>query len=172
MVSSARRYRYCTLIHGRCIEGSYGSLPKPVRVVCDELSTRIEANPDKFLRIGYIHHWIEARSRLAKLIGADTDECVLVNNTLHGINTILRNFEWHEGDIIIESRSRINILQFLHSLLFPFHIKQRPQLITPCPERSSILKIFHRIRKYPHSISSSLPHTRIYWKTGENISAE
>lgn len=83
--------------------GSYGSLPKPVRVACDKLNTRIEANPDKFLRIECIHHWIEARTRVAKLIGADVDECVLVNNTLHGISTILRNFEWHEGDIIIEN---------------------------------------------------------------------
>ncbi|KAG2131801.1 pyridoxal phosphate-dependent transferase [Suillus clintonianus] len=88
--------------------GSYGSLPMPVRVACDKLSTRIESNPDKFLRIECIHHWIEARTRVARLIGADTDECVLVNNTLHGISTILRNFEWHEGDIIIGTNTTYN----------------------------------------------------------------
>lgn len=88
--------------------GSYGSLPMPVRVACDKLSARIEANPDKFLRIECVHHWIEARTRVAKLIGANTDECVLVPNTLHGINTILRNFEWHEGDIIIETTTTYN----------------------------------------------------------------
>lgn len=109
MVSSTKRYQCRTLIYDRCIEGSYGSLPMPVRVACDKLSARIEANPDKFLRIERVHHWIEARTRVAKLIGANTDECVLVPNTLHGINTILRNFEWHEEDIIIESRSRITI---------------------------------------------------------------
>lgn len=172
MVSSTRRYQYRTLIHGRCIEGSYGSLPIPVRAACDKLSTRIEANPDKFLRIEYIQHWIEARTRVAKLIGADTDECVLVNNTSHGISTILRNFEWHEGDIIIGSRSRITILKFPYLLLFPFPMKQRTQLIMPCPERLGISEISHHTHKYLHSIFSSQPHMQIYWKTGENISAE
>lgn len=81
--------------------GSYGSLPKPVRVACEKLSAHIEANPDRFVRIECIRHWTEARTRVAKLIGAETDECVLVNNTSHGIATVLRNFEWNEGDIII-----------------------------------------------------------------------
>lgn len=81
--------------------GSYGSLPMPVRIACDKLSARVEANPDRFMRIDCIHHWIEARTRVAKLIGAETDECVLVNNTSHGVTTVLRNFEWNEGDIII-----------------------------------------------------------------------
>ncbi|OJA16494.1 hypothetical protein AZE42_12606 [Rhizopogon vesiculosus] len=81
--------------------GSYGSLPKPVGAVCDALTAHIEANPDKFIRIECIDHWNEARARLANLIGAETDECVLVNNTTHGITTVLRNFEWNEGDIII-----------------------------------------------------------------------
>lgn len=102
----------------------------------------------------------------------DTDECVLVNNTLHGISTILRNFEWHEGDIIIGSRSRITILKFPYLLLFPFPMKQRTQLIMPCPERLGISEISPHTHKYLHSIFSSLPHMQIYWKTGENISAE
>jgi selenocysteine lyase/cysteine desulfurase len=87
----------------------------PVRVACDKLSARIEANPDRFMRIDCIHHWNEARTRVAKLIGAETDECVLVNNTSHGITTVLRNFEWNEGDIIIGSRLRITALKFSHS---------------------------------------------------------
>ncbi|KAG2340189.1 PLP-dependent transferase [Suillus weaverae] len=72
---------------------SYGSLPMPARVACDKLSTRAE---DKFLRIEYVHHWIEAPTRVAKLIGADTDD------------TILRNFEWHEWDIIIGTNTTYN----------------------------------------------------------------
>ncbi|KAJ8588457.1 PLP-dependent transferase [Rhizopogon salebrosus TDB-379] len=81
--------------------GSYGSLPMPVKAVCDDFTTRIEANPDKFLRIEGIDYLNAGRARVASLIGAETDECVLVNNTSHGITTILRNFEWHAGDIII-----------------------------------------------------------------------
>ncbi|KAG1720564.1 pyridoxal phosphate-dependent transferase [Suillus occidentalis] len=85
--------------------GSYGSSPIPVRVACDKLSTHIKTNPYKFLCVEYIQHWIKACTRVAKLIGADTDECVLVNNTLYGISTILCNFEWHKGDIIIGKQS-------------------------------------------------------------------
>jgi selenocysteine lyase/cysteine desulfurase len=35
------------------------------------------------------------------MIGADIDECVLVTNTTTGINVILRNFQWEEGDIMV-----------------------------------------------------------------------
>ena len=43
------------------------------------------------------------RARVAKLIGAETDEVVFVPNATHGVNTVLRNFEWHEGDVLIDS---------------------------------------------------------------------
>lgn len=45
------------------------------------------------------------RGLIADLIGADLDEVVFVPNTSHGMNTILRNIEWREGDIILESTS-------------------------------------------------------------------
>jgi hypothetical protein len=60
---------------------------------------------------------------MVKLIGADPDECVLVNNKLHGISTIVHNFEWHEGDIIVGCKSIISILKFPYLLLFPFPMK-------------------------------------------------
>ncbi|KAH7915673.1 pyridoxal phosphate-dependent transferase [Hygrophoropsis aurantiaca] len=81
--------------------GSYGSVPLPVKAVLDDLAAQIEANPDKYIRIQNLAHQTEQRERLAKLIGADADECVVVNNTSHGLATVLHNFEWHEGDIII-----------------------------------------------------------------------
>ncbi|KAG6373351.1 pyridoxal phosphate-dependent transferase [Boletus reticuloceps] len=81
--------------------GSYGSLPLPVRAFCDELTDQVESNPDKFLRIDYIHYWNRVRERVAKLIGVETDECVIVNNTSHGLATILRNLILKEGDILI-----------------------------------------------------------------------
>lgn len=144
----------------------------PVRVACDKLSARVEANPDRFMRIDCIHHWNEARTRVAKLIGAETDECVLVNNTSHGITTVLRNFEWNEGDIIIGGRSRITALKFSHSC-YPFSLTQQlARLTVLCPERLGILEILHHTHKCPHFISSSLPHMRRYWRIGENMSAE
>lgn len=88
--------------HRNCL-GSYGSLPQPVCRVAEALSSRIEANPDLFMKETYSDFLIHTRTRLAKFIEAgDTDEVVLVPNASHGINTILKNFDWHEGDIIIE----------------------------------------------------------------------
>lgn len=42
------------------------------------------------------------RGQVAELIGAGADEVVMVPNTTHGINDILRNFEWKEGDIVLD----------------------------------------------------------------------
>ncbi|KAF8558146.1 PLP-dependent transferase [Imleria badia] len=81
--------------------GSYGSLPLPVRAFCDELSDKVESNPDRFIRVDGIHYLNRVRERVAKLIGAETDECVIVNNTSHGLTTVLRNFIFNEGDILV-----------------------------------------------------------------------
>ncbi|KAI9570595.1 pyridoxal phosphate-dependent transferase [Boletus coccyginus] len=81
--------------------GSYGSLPLPVRAFCDELTDEVESNPDKFIKINCIKYLNRVRERVAKLIGAETDECVIVNNTSHGLATVLRNFVFNEGDILV-----------------------------------------------------------------------
>jgi len=47
--------------------------------------------------------WNRCRERVANLIGAGVDECVLVPNTTHGVNTVLRNLDWKKGDVIIQS---------------------------------------------------------------------
>lgn len=91
--------------------GSYGALPLSVRAACDELTTKVESNPDHFHRLGYQSLLKESRELIAKLIGASTDECVLVPNTSHGINTVMRNFEWHEGDIIVRGASNNSLFR-------------------------------------------------------------
>ncbi|KAI0649240.1 PLP-dependent transferase [Trametes meyenii] len=82
--------------------GSYGSLPLPVLFAVTKLGYDIERNPDEFhrlvLRPGLL---AKARESVAKVIGANADEVVLVPNATSGVNTVLRNFEWHEGDVII-----------------------------------------------------------------------
>ena len=65
----------------------------------------IEACPDLFHRIDYMPQLREVRRRLANLVGAKTDELVLVTNASMGINAVLRNFEWEEGDLIISCKS-------------------------------------------------------------------
>ncbi|KAI0926138.1 hypothetical protein AcW1_008381 [Taiwanofungus camphoratus] len=81
--------------------GSYGSAPLPVLFECSKLTMQVEGNPDKFHRIGYIPMLEEARKRVADLIGATHDEVVLLPNATHGINTVLRNIEWKEGDVLM-----------------------------------------------------------------------
>ena len=80
--------------------GSYGTTPRPVIEAINELTLEIESNPDLFHRMTYQKRLIGAREKLASLIGAKTDEIVLVSNASMGINTILRNFEWEKDDQI------------------------------------------------------------------------
>jgi len=82
-------------------QGAYGTVPRPVFDACHELNAITEANPDRFHRLHFIHKMKEVRSRLAKLIGAKAHEVVLVPNASLGMYTIMRNFEWQEGDLIV-----------------------------------------------------------------------
>ncbi|KZT06166.1 PLP-dependent transferase [Laetiporus sulphureus 93-53] len=81
--------------------GSYGSAPLPVLFKCQELTVLAERNPDKFHRFTYMPLLEEARFHVADIVGANVDEIVLVPNATHGINTVLRNLEWREGDVIL-----------------------------------------------------------------------
>lgn len=81
--------------------GSYGSLPAPISAACVHLSTQVERNPDRFHRLAYQRPLRRCRARIARLIGAETDECVLVPNTSHGLDTILWNIAWEAGDVIV-----------------------------------------------------------------------
>ncbi|KAF9483081.1 lolT-1 [Pholiota conissans] len=98
--------------------GSYGTTPRPVTEAVHALSERIEANPDLFHRIEFKPLLDEARQRVADLIGAKRDEVVFVANASMGVNTVLRNFEWEEGDIIFEFRTTYGSIsrtvQYLH----------------------------------------------------------
>ena len=80
--------------------GSYGTTPKPVLEAVIELTLEIESNPDLFHRLSYQERLVGVREKLARLIGAKTDEVVLVPNASTGINTVLRNFEWEKDDQI------------------------------------------------------------------------
>ncbi|KAH9902931.1 PLP-dependent transferase [Cubamyces lactineus] len=81
--------------------GSYGSLPLPVLFSAAQMGYEIERNPDLFHRLKVKPLLDKARESVAKLIEAETDEVVLVPNATHALNTVLRNFEWREGDVII-----------------------------------------------------------------------
>jgi hypothetical protein len=43
----------------------------------------------------------DVRAETAEILGAAADECVMVPNTTHGINTIMQNIIWQPGDRIV-----------------------------------------------------------------------
>lgn len=81
--------------------GSYGTPPKAVLQSVFEITQEIESNPEAFHRYGYQERLKNARSQLANMIGAQTDEVYLVTNATTGVGTVLRNFEWEKDDVII-----------------------------------------------------------------------
>jgi selenocysteine lyase/cysteine desulfurase len=47
----------------------------------------------------------DVREKSAAIIGAEAEECVIVPNTTHGVNTILHNIKWTAGDRIVICKS-------------------------------------------------------------------
>ncbi|TCD65233.1 hypothetical protein EIP91_002941 [Steccherinum ochraceum] len=83
--------------------GAYGAQPLPVMAEAVKYQLIAEANPDKFHRVECFPLLTESRQLLANLIGAKLNEVVFIPNVTHGINTVLRNFEWKAGDIVLSS---------------------------------------------------------------------
>ncbi|KAI0204590.1 pyridoxal phosphate-dependent transferase [Astrocystis sublimbata] len=81
--------------------GSFGTFPDVVRDYQRRVQRETEARPDTFLRFTYPKLLLEARSAVAPLLGADAEEVVFVPNALTGINTVLRNMVYVEGDVIL-----------------------------------------------------------------------
>jgi selenocysteine lyase/cysteine desulfurase len=72
-----------------------------VALAREKLLRKIEANPDRFMRRDWLPLLNDTRAKVAQMIGATTDECVIVPNTTHGIETIVRNIKWQPGDRIV-----------------------------------------------------------------------
>ena len=49
------------------------------------------------------------REAIAKLVGAEADELVLVPNATHALNVVLRNFEWRDRDVLIGGQYDISL---------------------------------------------------------------
>ncbi|KAJ7046121.1 pyridoxal phosphate-dependent transferase [Mycena alexandri] len=88
--------KYINLNHG-----SFGSVPRYVTAAANALDAVVESNPDRFVRLEYEPALTRTRERLARIIGAEADECVLVPNVALGMNTVLHNIQWAAGDTII-----------------------------------------------------------------------
>ncbi|WVF67835.1 hypothetical protein IAT40_002596 [Kwoniella sp. CBS 6097] len=80
--------------------GSYGSPPRPVIEKMRALADQTEGNPDYFMRRAWLPLLTKVREEVSDLIGARHEELVIVPNTTHGVNTILNNFDWQDGDVL------------------------------------------------------------------------
>lgn len=65
------------------------------------ISMRIEGNTDTFHRVALVEELTDVRSRISKMIRAETSDVVLVPNTMHGVNIVLHNFHWKADDVLI-----------------------------------------------------------------------
>ncbi|KAF5316760.1 hypothetical protein D9619_006842 [Psilocybe cf. subviscida] len=108
--------------------GSYGTTPRPVIEATNELTLRVESNADLFHRIEYLPLLVEARTQVAELIGAERDEVVFVTNASMGVATVMRNFEWEEGDMIFAFTTTYNsVLRTAHYIS---DVLPHPKLVT------------------------------------------
>jgi hercynylcysteine S-oxide lyase len=81
--------------------GSFGTYPELVNRHQRRLQVEAQARPDTFRRLQYPRLLQESREALAPLLGADTDEVVLVPNAATAFNTVLRNLTYKQGDVIL-----------------------------------------------------------------------
>ncbi|KPV73185.1 uncharacterized protein RHOBADRAFT_29370 [Rhodotorula graminis WP1] len=83
--------------------GSYGAAPHPVLSRMRALQDQCNLSADRFMKLEYEPLLVEARGRVADLVGCDTDDVVFVTNATMGINTVLRGLttEWKKGDRLL-----------------------------------------------------------------------
>ena len=82
-------------------KGSWGSLPRCVAQVHNELFEESESCPELFMKNGYLPRLTRVRERISKIMGASMEEVVMIPNTSTGVNVVMRNLEWHDDDIIV-----------------------------------------------------------------------
>lgn len=80
--------------------GSYGATPVCVRQYQQDLQDETEARPDLFIRKRLPKLLDESRAAIAPLLDVPVDEVVFVPNATTGVNTVLRNLVFGEGDLI------------------------------------------------------------------------
>ncbi|ESZ99465.1 hypothetical protein SBOR_0128 [Sclerotinia borealis F-4128] len=81
--------------------GSFGAYPHPIQEAQGAFQEQCTSRPDTFYIYSLPKLIDESRNAVAPLLGADPREVVLVPNATTGVNTVLRNLKWEEGDLIV-----------------------------------------------------------------------
>ncbi len=85
--------------------GSYGTFPHSVFDYRQKLLLDYEARPSVYKKFVYPKRLHESRALVAPLLGADVDEVVFVTNATTGVNVVLRNLIYKEGDVVLHFSS-------------------------------------------------------------------
>lgn len=80
--------------------GSFGASPRPINEAREAFQKQCTERPDTFIVYDLPKLIDKSREAVAPLLGADPKEVVLVPNATTGVNTVLRNLKWEEGDIV------------------------------------------------------------------------
>lgn len=81
--------------------GSFGAYPRPIQQAQDAFQKQCTERPDTFYVYDLPELVDKSREAVAPLLGADPKEVVLIPNATTGVNTVLRNLKWEEGDMIV-----------------------------------------------------------------------
>src|SRR5882762_4314013 len=86
--------------------GSFGATPAAVLAEAERWRSRMEANPDAFLRDALSAALRAAAAELARFLHAEPADIVFVENATAAINVVLRSLGFKPGDqILLSSQS-------------------------------------------------------------------
>ena len=81
--------------------GSFGAWPRLIQEVQDNFQKQCHSRPDPFI-VYELPALIDfSRSAIAPLLGVGTNEVVFLPNATTGVNVVLRNLKWNEGDVVV-----------------------------------------------------------------------
>lgn len=84
-----------------CNHGSFGAVPAPVLAAQDEFRARMVTNPMRWFHYDLPDLIVQARSEVARFIGAEPDDTALVLNVTTGVSAVLASFPLKPGDQVV-----------------------------------------------------------------------
>jgi len=81
--------------------GSFGVIPSPMQSAQNSFQKLAAERPDPFIVYDLPKLIDKSRDAIAPYLGVDVDEVVFVPNASTGVNVVLRNLKWEEGDIVV-----------------------------------------------------------------------
>ena len=91
--------------------GSFGATPRKVAAAAGRWRTRMESNPDRFMREFLPVALRAAAGRLARILHARERDMVFVENATSGINAVLRSLDLRRGDEILATTHTYNAVR-------------------------------------------------------------